>query len=150
MTLLTYHNQRLKVQYCGSRVRATAKNEEKTTKGPEETYHGAGGTVAHGIRPGDTGAGTLIINEDVRQKLGLKVEKYRPATLADGTVQSYGQTEPVKIQWKERDMICQPLLLPNAGEILLGAIPLEEMDLVVDPKKQELTGRHGDEIVMRV
>ena len=96
----------------------------------------------------DTGAGTLVINEEVRQKLGLRIENYRQATLADGTVQSYAQTEPVRIHWKERNMICLPMLLPGAKEILLGAIPLEEMDLIVDPKNQELTGRHGDQMHM--
>jgi hypothetical protein len=29
----------------------------------------------------------------------------------------------------------------------LGAIPLEDMDLIVNPVKQELAGAHGDEIV---
>jgi hypothetical protein len=29
----------------------------------------------------------------------------------------------------------------------LGVIPLEDMDLVVDPVKQELAGAHGDEAV---
>jgi hypothetical protein len=34
-------------------------------------------------------------------------------------------------------------------EALLGVIPLEDMDLIVDPVKQELVGRHGDkEIAM--
>jgi len=35
----------------------------------------------------------------------------------------------------------------NSGRILLGAIPLEDMDLIVDPAKQELIGAHGDEEV---
>ena len=94
----------------------------------------------------DTGAGTLIINEEIRQKLGLRVHKLRHVTLADGTRETYGQAEPVNIRWKDRDMICMPLVLPRAKSVLLGAIPLEEMDLIVDPGKQELTGRHGDEI----
>jgi hypothetical protein len=29
----------------------------------------------------------------------------------------------------------------------LGATPLEEMDLMVDPVRQELTGAHGDEVI---
>jgi predicted aspartyl protease len=33
----------------------------------------------------DTGAGTLVINEEIRQKLGLVVEGLRRSTLADGT-----------------------------------------------------------------
>jgi hypothetical protein len=37
------------------------------------------------------------------------------------------------------------LVVSGDGKILLGAIPLEDMDLMVDPVRQELTGAHGDE-----
>ena len=97
----------------------------------------------------DTGAWTLIINEEVRQKLGLIIEGHDDITLADGTSQTYSYTEPVRVQWKDRQMTCQPMLLPDATEVLLGAIPLEDLDLIVDPKKEELTGRHGDKVLRR-
>jgi clan AA aspartic protease len=95
----------------------------------------------------DTGAGTLVINEEIRLKLGLAIEGLRRSTLADGTSLTYQVTEPVKIYWKDRDCACQPIVIPGADSILLGAIPLEDMDLIVDPKKQELTGAHGSEVV---
>jgi clan AA aspartic protease len=98
----------------------------------------------------DTGAATLVINEDVRQHLGLEVEKTYKATLADGTKQVYSMTEPVQIQWKDRDHVCQAVLIPSADDILLGAIPLEGMDLIINPLKQELTGAHGDTAVFRI
>jgi len=41
------------------------------------------------------------------------------------------------------------LVLTNAKDILLGAIPLEEMDLTINPKK-ELVGVHGDKVMHRV
>ena len=44
-------------------------------------------------------------------------------------------------------MICEPLVIPGDGKVLFGAIPLEDMDLIVDPVRQVLTGAHGDEIV---
>jgi hypothetical protein len=44
-------------------------------------------------------------------------------------------------------MTCQPWVLPGMKEILLGAIPLEDMDLIVDPVDQKLVGKHGDEPV---
>jgi hypothetical protein len=37
--------------------------------------------------------------------------------------------------------------MPGSKKILLGAIPLEDMDLMVDPVNQKLTGVHGDKIV---
>jgi clan AA aspartic protease len=95
----------------------------------------------------DTGAGTLVINEAIRQKLGLKIKGTRRATLADGAAHEYEVTEPVSVHWKNRDSPCNAYVLPNANKVLLGAIPLEAMDLIVNPAKQELVGAHGDEIM---
>jgi clan AA aspartic protease len=94
----------------------------------------------------DTGMGTLVITEAVREKLGLRVTGLRNATLANNTKTACKVTEPVEIHWKNRDTTCRALVVPE-GEILLGAIPLEDMDLIVNPVKQELAGAHGDEVV---
>jgi hypothetical protein len=40
--------------------------------------------------------------------------------------------------------------LPHAKETLLGVIPLEQMDLKVNPGEQKLEGAHGDEWVRYV
>ncbi|MDR0635514.1 MAG: aspartyl protease family protein [Treponema sp.] len=93
----------------------------------------------------DTGAWTLIINEDVRQQLGLAVLETVQSSLADGSEAYYGLTEPVEIRWKDRRISLQAVVLPEAKDILLGALPLEGMDLMVDPVHQRLTGVHGDQ-----
>ena len=82
--------------------------------------------------------------------LGLGIQGTHQARLADGAAQHYDMTEPVHVQWKNRDSICRALVLPNASNVLLGAIPLEDMDLMVNPSKQELVGIHGDEILCMV
>jgi clan AA aspartic protease len=93
----------------------------------------------------DTGAWVLVINEETRAKLGLATVGSVGATLADGSRSTYQQTEAVKIQWKDRSTTQQALLVPNAKDILLGALPLEAMDLMVDPVNERLVGVHGDE-----
>jgi clan AA aspartic protease len=98
----------------------------------------------------DAGAGTLVINDEVRRKLGLEIERTRRAELADGAKNEYGVTEPVKIHWKNRETACAALVLPGSSDVLLGAIPLEDMDLIVNPAKQELTGAHGDEALCMI
>ena len=98
----------------------------------------------------DTGAGTLVINEEVSQKLGLNVFEVRQSTLADGSKHLYKRMEGVSVHWKNRDTLCIPTMVPTAEIVLLGAIPLEDMDLIVDPKEEKLTGRHGDEIVQMI
>ena len=95
----------------------------------------------------DTGAGSLVINEEISQKLGLTVKGLRGVELVDGAKQICKKTEAVEISWKDRESICWALIVPNASEVLLGAIPLEDMDLIIHPKKNELIGAHGDEIL---
>jgi len=94
----------------------------------------------------DTGAITLVINEQLRQQLGLGITGKKQATLADDTKRTVQIAEAVEVHWENRSMTCQPWVV-NAGRILLGAIPLEDMDLIVDPGSQKLIGAHGDEEV---
>ena len=98
----------------------------------------------------DTGAGTVVITEDIRQKLGLAVERTRTASLVGGQEIVCKITEPVRIIWKDRDTVCRAWVIPGEDETLLGVIPLEEMDLIVDPKRQELIGAHGDIVMCRI
>jgi hypothetical protein len=95
----------------------------------------------------DTCAWVLVINEETRAKLGLAIEGPIDATLADGSTNTYNQTGAVKIQWKDRSTTQQALLVPNANAVLLGALPLDAMDLMADPVNERLVGVHGDKAV---
>ena len=48
-----------------------------------------------------------------------------------------------------RRFTCDALVLPDAPDILLGAFPLEAMDLTINPQR-ELVGVHGDIVMHRV
>ena len=98
----------------------------------------------------DTGAGTLVITEEIRQELGLEVRGERRASMANNTKAICKITEPVEIQWQNRSCAVQAMVLPGTEKVLLGAIPLQDMDLIVDPARHELTGAHGDEVVCLV
>jgi len=91
----------------------------------------------------DTGALTLVINEEIRQKLGLRVVGTRTATLADNTKKTVKIAQSVEVNWNNRSMVCRPWVV-ESGNVLLGAIPLEHMDLMVDPVSQTVIGAHGD------
>ncbi|MDR1899090.1 MAG: retroviral-like aspartic protease family protein [Treponema sp.] len=95
----------------------------------------------------DTGAATLFITEAVRQTLGLNIQGERYTRTANGARVACEVTEPVEICWKERSTACRAIVIPGAENILLGAIPLEDMDLMVNPVKQTLEGVHGDEVI---
>jgi clan AA aspartic protease len=97
----------------------------------------------------DTGATSLVINEALSRQLGLYITEERMANLASGIKGSCKITEPVQIQWKDRYANVSAVVFPE-GSPLLGVIPLEFMDLIVDPVRQELVGAHGDQAVMMV
>jgi len=97
----------------------------------------------------DTGAWTMVINEETRTKLGLLDRGFGEANLADGKEEVVPMAGPVEVWWKNRRFTGDALVLPNAKDILLGAIPLEEMDLTINPKR-ELVGVHGDRVLHRV
>jgi clan AA aspartic protease len=92
----------------------------------------------------DTGAWTLVINEETREKLGLKVKKNGETTVAGGGTVPSQVTEYVEVLWKDRETACEAVVLPGEEDVLLGAYPLEGMDLMVHPKRQEVVGAHGD------
>jgi len=95
----------------------------------------------------DTGATSLVINEKLCSQLGLGIIKTGTINLAGGAKGICKVTEPVKIQWKNREISINAVVLAD-GDPLLGVIPLEFMDLIVDPVRQELVGAHGDQPVL--
>jgi predicted aspartyl protease len=86
----------------------------------------------------------LVINEETREKLGLKVEETNETTVAGGGTVPSQVTEPVRIYWKNRRTTCEAVVLPGEEGVLLGALALEGMDLTVNPLMQEVVGAHGD------
>jgi clan AA aspartic protease len=95
----------------------------------------------------DTGASTVVITEEIQEKLGLMIRGKRPATLANSRKEMCKVTDAVEIIWKDRNTMIPALVVPGNGKVLLGAIPLEAMDLIVDPTKQALVRAHGKEIM---
>ena len=93
----------------------------------------------------DAGAMNLCITEDTREKLGLAIVETRHVKVANGVRVACPITEGVDVIWKNRITTCRAYVIPGAEVILLGVIPLEDLDLTVNPVAQELVGIHGDE-----
>ena len=87
----------------------------------------------------DTGAEMLIINENIVTQLGLVETGEEIALLADGTTRTLKMVGPINVQFRNRHTIVEALVVPGDSEVLLGAIPLEGLDVVIDPMGQELT-----------
>jgi clan AA aspartic protease len=86
----------------------------------------------------DSGAYNMCINETIQSQLQLPFVEKRTGQLANGEIETYDLVGPVTVKFKNRTTICNALVLPGDNEILLGAIPMEDMDVVIDPKRQTL------------
>ena len=86
----------------------------------------------------DSGAITLTISDAIATQLNLKVQERIDVVLADGSHSKRDVVGPVDIRFKNRSTTCRALVLPQADEVLLGAIPLEGMDVIIDPLAEQL------------
>jgi len=98
----------------------------------------------------DTGASTLVINEKIFQQLGLDDIDEREITLANDAKETCKVTEPLVIKWEDRAVVMSALVIEDAPDFLLGVLPLEGMDLIIDTVNQKLVGAHGKKVVYRV
>jgi predicted aspartyl protease len=93
----------------------------------------------------DTGASTMVITEELREKLGLEVERRLFAGVANGSKTPGKRTEAVEVQWENRTAVCNAVVLEGGDRCLLGAIPLEGMVLKVNPLEMRLERIYPDD-----
>ncbi|MBK6500341.1 MAG: clan AA aspartic protease [Saprospiraceae bacterium] len=86
----------------------------------------------------DTGSYMLCINESIQEQLQLPVVEKRKAETADGRIEELDVVTNVELKFKNRRTLCNAMVLQGDSEVLLGAIPLEDMDVLVHPLRQEL------------
>jgi clan AA aspartic protease len=86
----------------------------------------------------DTGSFNLCINEEIQSQLQFPVVEKRKAITADGRIVECDMVSNVEVRFKNRATTCRAMVLPGDCEPLLGAIPLEDMDVLIDPQRQEL------------
>jgi clan AA aspartic protease len=86
----------------------------------------------------DTGAYNLCINESIQAQLALPFVEKRKGQLANGSIEEYDLVGPVVLKFKNRQTVCNALVMQGDNEPLLGAIPLEDMDVLIHPLRQEL------------
>src|ERR1017187_1164143 len=86
----------------------------------------------------DSGAYMMAINETIQTQLEFGFIEKRKVQLASGRVVEYDVVGPIDVRFSNRRAVCSAFVLPGDSESLLGAIPMEEMDVMVHPKRQEL------------
>lgn len=86
----------------------------------------------------DTCAYMMSINETIQEQMQLPFIEKRKAVLANGSIEEYDVVGPIVVKFKNRTATCNAFVLKGDTEPLLGAIPMEEMDVLIHPLRQEL------------
>jgi clan AA aspartic protease len=86
----------------------------------------------------DTGRYMLCINESIQAQMNFPVMEQRTGELANGEIVTYDVVGQVELRFKNRRSQCSAMILPGDSEVLLGAIPMEDMDVLIHPLSQEL------------
>lgn len=82
----------------------------------------------------DSGALHLCIPDHVAVQLQLEELYTREVTTADGKKQQCSYVGPIEVKFANRACYTGALVLGN--EVLLGAVPMEDMDVILSPAKQ--------------
>jgi len=85
-----------------------------------------------------SGAALMCVSEEVALQLGFNINEasQQVVTLADGHQRKVPKIAPIEIAFGNRTYVTEAVVLGN--EPLLGVIPMEAMDLIVDPRQQKL------------
>jgi clan AA aspartic protease len=94
----------------------------------------------------DTGATLLSLPTRMIQQLGLKPVTTKRIVSSKGTTESMMHSA-VRLTIQGRSCTVDVMEVPDEVPALVGQIPLEHLDFVIDPREQKLTGnpRHGGE-----
>ena len=84
----------------------------------------------------NSGAINLCIPEIVQRELGLEIVRKRVVQMADGSLVECGVVEPVSVRFENRRTTTTALVIDD--EVLLGAIPMQDMDVLIDPRNERL------------
>jgi predicted aspartyl protease len=80
----------------------------------------------------------LAIPEFVRKQLDLSKVSDIEAELADGSSGAFEVVGSIKVRFQNRRTSVEALVIPDSTKLLLGAIPMEGLDVLIDPKRERL------------
>ena len=98
----------------------------------------------------DTGAIMLVLPQNVVDRLGLRIQETMVVRYADDRRDERPTAGPVTVRIADRSMRTDCLVGPPRGEVLIGQVVLETLDLIADAGKRTLTPRTPDYPVLNL
>jgi clan AA aspartic protease len=84
----------------------------------------------------DSGAMHLCIPAAIAKQLQLETSELRNVQTADEKIHSLPYVGPIRVDFESRFCYVGAMVIGN--ETLLGAVPMEDMDLLIHPARQKL------------
>jgi clan AA aspartic protease len=86
----------------------------------------------------DSGSYDLVLNEEIRDQLGLLVVERDQVTLADERMVRVDMVGPIHVRFENRTTIVKAVVMPGTSVVLLGAMPMQALRVYVDPVSERL------------
>jgi clan AA aspartic protease len=87
----------------------------------------------------DSGAWDLTISEEIRKQLDLPFVGKDFVRLADETLLEVDLVGPIQVRFEDKiTLVHSAIVMPTTSEVLLGAYPMEGLDVYIDPKGERL------------
>ena len=97
----------------------------------------------------DTGSVSLILAQEVVERLGLEEQGTAVLTYADERQDERAIAGPVTVQIGNRSMVTDCVVGPAQSEALIGQVVLERLDLIADCRNHTLAPRNPDHPVLK-
>lgn len=98
----------------------------------------------------DSGAAKLVLPESIVQQLGLRLAGKADVRYADGHVAERDMAQGVELTYAGRIGVFSAVVEPKRDSALIGAIVMEDLDLIVDFTKQRLEPRDPGKIISEI
>jgi len=98
----------------------------------------------------DSGAARLVIPSAVAKQLGLEMSGSAKVRYADGHTADRSIAKGIQLTYGGRESVFNAIVEPDRESALIGAIVLEDLDLLVDCSGQRLVPRDPNQIVSEI
>jgi clan AA aspartic protease len=98
----------------------------------------------------DTGATRLVLPQHVVKELGLRISGQMAVRYADQRVSKRKIALDVQLRLLDRESTFTAIVKPRRKDALIGAIVLEELDLIVDCARQAVIPRFAEGIMSEI
>src|SRR5437870_3006763 len=98
----------------------------------------------------DSGAARLVIPQSIATRLGLDISGTVQVRYADGRTATRQIARDVQLKYGNREGTFNAVIEPSRESVLVGAIVMEDLDLIIDCTTQRLVPRDPNQIISEI